>query len=531
MNARTRLCIVPLAALALTCLAAPGRADIGTLTAEAPVRVSTDNLLAGAGCGTGGAARNWEMENALVVDPTDPTRLVTTWIQDWQDAIVAGYSTNGGRSWRQTVVPTNRCGWWLNGVRPAPTIAGHDFELDNSVNDPWLAMGPSSTSSSKPVAYLSSLSLQAVDGWFTQSALVVNRSADGGRTWSAPAVLDAGTAPIPLTGTLVEAGTHVATDPATPGAAYVVWTKFDFDKNTSSLRFAQTSDDGAHWPAPVTVASGVPGVFPALGRIIPVDDGLLVVYAEVETPSALVGTVTGVATTRLMAARSTDGGRSWSTPSQVAVADPMHLTGAATAKAPNGAVYAAWFRRDPVGPGVTPLLARSTDGGRTWTDPKAVGDPLASTLDGLSGLPSGLNVAIADDGTVGVTLFDHRNDDPRDGDVPHTMDYWLRTSRDGGDTWNETHLAGPFDRDSAPDNAGHSRESAAATCDSQPVDPGCHTYGDGVLGDYNGLVGTADGFLVNGVLAHSLPGTNFVHPDPKAKVDDPTDLFFIRITR
>lgn len=527
MLPRVVFAALSLTGLTLTGLTTPSTADIASTVVD-PVRISTDNLLADAGCGSEGPARNWEMENALAIDPTDQGKLVTAFIQDWQDAIVVARSSNGGRSWHQAVVPTNRCGWWLNGVKPAPTIEGHAFELDNSVNDPALAIGPSHTSPQKQVSYLSSLSLQSTPSGFVRSALVVNRSSDGGRTWSSPAVLDTGSAPVPFTGTVVEAGTHVATDPGIPGAAFVVWTKFDFDKNTSTVWFSRTDDDGASWSSRVPAAAGVPGVFPAIGRVLPVADGLLIVYAEVDTPSGLLASGTTIATTRLMAVRSSDGGRSWSLPGQIAVGDALHVTGAAVAKAPDGSAYVAWFRRDPEGPGVTPLLTRSRDGGRTWTDPKAVGEPLASTLVGLSGLPSGLNVAVAGDGTVGVTLYDHRRDDPSDGE--HTMDYWLRTSPNGGETWTETHLAGPFDQDSAPDNAGHSRESAAATCDVEPIDTDCHTYGDGVLGDYNGLAGTAHGFLANGVLAHSLLGADFVHPDPMAGSEDPTDLFFMRVT-
>ena len=103
------------------------------------------------------------------------------------------------------------------------------------------------------------------------------------------------------------------------------------------------------------------------------------------------------------------------------------------------------------------------------------------------------SVAVDSHGTVGVTWYDLRNDQP--GDAALTADAWFASSNDRGRTWRQSHLAGPFDMRAAPfgDN-GHQ------------------------LGEYQGLA--------------ALPGRDFAAlfaaPAPLAK-DGPTDIFFARI--
>ena len=57
-------------------------------------------------------------------------------------------------------------------------------------------------------------------------------------------------------------------------------------------------------------------------------------------------------------------------------------------------------------------------------------------------------IAVDSRGTVGVTWYDLRNDRP--GDAVLSVDSWFAHSDDGGTSWQQTHLAGPFDLRSAP---------------------------------------------------------------------------------
>ena len=60
-------------------------------------------------------------------------------------------------------------------------------------------------------------------------------------------------------------------------------------------------------------------------------------------------------------------------------------------------------------------------------------------------------MAIRDDGTIGVTYYDWRNNSVDPNTIP--TDYWLVTSTDGIN-WSERHVAGPFDYRLAPQASG-----------------------------------------------------------------------------
>ena len=57
------------------------------------------------------------------------------------------------------------------------------------------------------------------------------------------------------------------------------------------------------------------------------------------------------------------------------------------------------------------------------------------------------SVDVSSDGTLGVTYYDFRNNTPAAGAL---TDYWLAHSHDGGATFSEQHVAGPFDIETAP---------------------------------------------------------------------------------
>jgi hypothetical protein len=60
-------------------------------------------------------------------------------------------------------------------------------------------------------------------------------------------------------------------------------------------------------------------------------------------------------------------------------------------------------------------------------------------------------VAVRDDGTIGVTYYDFRNNTTDPSTLP--TDLWLAQSVDGA-TWRESHVAGPFDLALAPNALG-----------------------------------------------------------------------------
>src|SRR3954468_10141979 len=116
-----------------------------------------------------------EIEPWIASDPTDPKNIVAGWQQDrWSNGgsrgLVAGVSRNGGAGFRN-VIPgrVSKCegGPWTR------------------ASDPWLDF------SAKGVAYFMHLANEPdlPNGQFGASAMVVTRSADGGRSWGRPVTL------------------------------------------------------------------------------------------------------------------------------------------------------------------------------------------------------------------------------------------------------------------------------------------------------------------------------------------------------
>src|SRR5262249_44292183 len=129
----------------------------------------------------GHVSLNSEVEPRVAVDPTNPLHLVGVWQQDrWSNGgargIVAGVSTDGGNSWTRVVIP---------GVSLA---SGGTYQR---ASDPWVSITPSGD------VYVSSLCVSLSGPFPLQTAILVNKSSDGGLHWGAPTTLIADTSPFP----------------------------------------------------------------------------------------------------------------------------------------------------------------------------------------------------------------------------------------------------------------------------------------------------------------------------------------------
>jgi hypothetical protein len=116
------------------------------------------------------------------------------------------------------------------------------------------------------------------------------------------------------------------------------------------------------------------------------------------------------------------------------------------------------------------VFVKSTNGGLTWS-----GTVQINQEPGAPAFTPAVSVAV--DGTVAVSYYDLRNDTPD----PETLltDYWIIHSHDGGATWSEEHISGPFDAKTAPFVGGY------------------------FLGDYQGLTSAENSFLSVFVQANS----------------------------
>ncbi len=373
---------------------------------------------------------NAEVEPHIAVNPTNPNNLIGTWQQDrWSNGasqgIAVGVSFDAGATWTSRALPVSRCGG-------GNVANGGDFER---ASDPWVTFSPNG------VAYQLSLGVSGAEFQVgASSAMLVSRSTDGGRTWGNP---------LPL----IRDGAQFFNDKNTITAdsgdsryVYAVWDRLTTD-NRGPAFFARTIDGGATWePARAIFDPGVGSQ--TIGNVIAVlPDGTLINFFTQLTSA-------GGSTGKFVVMRSSDKGATWSPPITVAsflgigARDPE--TGNAIRDSAflgqisvgaQGQLYVVW-QDARFSNGVRDAIAfsRSIDGGLTWTPPVRVNAD--ANVQGL--IPS---VNARADGTIGVSYFDMRSNTADPATLP--VDYWLATSRDGVN-WSERRITAAFDLAAAP---------------------------------------------------------------------------------
>ena len=145
-----------------------------------------------------------EIEPYIDANPSDPRNLIVVWQQDrWSNGgargNVSAYTTDGGATWR-TVVP--------------PKISSCTGGEYKRATDPWVSIAPDG------MAYFMSLALDPdlPSGAFGRNAMLVNRSTDGGRSWSDPITLIEDPA-----GQFLNDKNSITADDTDPRFAYAVW--------------------------------------------------------------------------------------------------------------------------------------------------------------------------------------------------------------------------------------------------------------------------------------------------------------------
>ena len=434
------------------------------------------------GCGVPGArARDSKGEPSVAVNPRNPSNVIAVWQQDrfvvdgGALSNIVGVSKNGGRTWRRVEVPgLSRC---TGGT-------------DERTSDPSVSIGSDGT------AYLATLTFTEhpdLVGLAGPTSMLVSRSTNGGITWSRPVTV--------VNANVYDDRESVTADPRRAGRAYYVWVRrLGIVGAEGTEFFSRTANGGRTWSAPRQITVLRAGTLPDPSFIEVLPNGTLVNLYLLANASPFLPPSVPRTPWDVMVQRSTNQGNTWSAPKRIARIDPPSApkdpgTGAvvrayneiSAAVGPHGSIYVAWnvirSRRSS-----QILFSKSRNGGRGWSAPRAV-----ATLHTQAFLPS---LAVAGDGTLGVTWDDLRND--KRGDNQLTTDVWFAHSHNDGTSWRQTHVAGPF-------NA-----LTAAPTDSTGV-------AGRFLGDYQGLAG----------LPHGLAAV-FAQGKPRA-THGGTDIFFARL--
>ena len=399
-----------------------------------------------------------EVEPWAAVNPSNPNNLLVGWQQDrWSNAgangLLGGVSFDGGTTWKQTSATFTHC----TGGNAANN---GDYER---ATDPWVTFSPDGT------GYFMSLSF---NGTNQVHEMAVARSTNGGQTWSTPVTLRKDNQ-----ATIINDKNSITADPGDSSFVYAVWDRLVFPNEKARGKhadravgfygptwFARTTNGGQTWePArkiydPATDGPGAGRNDQTIGnQIVVLPNGDLInVFNLIHNDNAHKRKGFKVALIR-----SKDKGETWdqsativSQLGTVGVRDPN--TGApvrtgdinpevavdrSNNEATNGNLYIVWQdARFSGGDHDEIAFSRSTDGGHTWSTPKVISTP--------SGKPAFTPaIAVASDGTIGVTYYDFRNDDT---DASLDTDVWIITSHDGGDTWNEQQVGDSFDMTKAP---------------------------------------------------------------------------------
>jgi hypothetical protein len=313
------------------------------------------------------------------------------------------------------------------------------------------------------------------------NAILVSKSSTGGTAWSEPVTLQRENR---ISGSLFVDKESITADPFDSRFVYAVWDRSTFPSDSVSLSglghtfalrsqtvFARTTDGGVTWEPARPIFDQLRAVSFTIGNQIVVVPSGGAVPTLVNAMFLFHGSGIQRSCCVVAVLRSTDRGVTWSGPITVSDVDTVGVVDPDTGQAVRtediipdiaadpttaGRVYAVWQDGRFSGPprskehaGIA--FSRSLDGGLTWSNPIQINQVPATQ----AFTPS---IAVAADGTVGVTYYDFRNNTPAAG-LP--TDYWFvhchvaTQNCTNPSSWtSETHVAGPFDMETAPDARG-----------------------------------------------------------------------------
>jgi hypothetical protein len=452
-----------------------GPASAGPMSTTAVTQVSGTSLFAGCVADnvagqTGTVSHDSEVEPWIDVNPTNPDNIVGIWQQDrWSNGgargTVAGVSFDGGSTWAESIIPgVSKCSGGI---------------YDRST-DPWLSFSPNGRVHQLALSFndLQEPFVEGEGGDFDH-ALLASFSDNGGLTWSEPVEVIRD-----LDANVFNDKQTITADPHDSDFVYGVWDRLIFPPSerasvisgfvTAAFRgpawFARTTDGGETWEPARQIFDPGQNSQTIANQIVVLPDGDLVNIFTLITLRG--GTFPKGELFTASVIRSEDRGVTWGprarsgkiTPIRISpmrtigVQDPdtgdPHRTGDIipdiAVDTDTGTLYAVWqdarfnnMQADAI------AFSQSTDGGFTWSAPIKVNKtPTGIPIENQQAWTA--SVHVADDGTVGVTYYDFRNNTAGGGtDTDHWLVHCHGSCTDPAN-WSENHVAGPFDSRQAP---------------------------------------------------------------------------------
>ena len=350
-----------------------------------------------------------QAEPHIARSPVDPETLVAVFQEGrFVDggAVDCGYSvtTDGGLTWTRALIPNLTVTTGGPYLRDTDPVAGIDLE-----------------------SRIFLCTDGATNSDFTEGAILVSRSLDGGDTFPAPSVVfDPMSSSVFPDKPWMAINTFAGT--AHPDRILVTWTQFGTTDASPIVR-AYSDDHGDTWSSAVVIhaantsAQGSQPMFLRDGRVA-------IVYWNF-AQSGFGGGDASTGQEEIDMVLSTDGGATFSAPTLVTdvtrYEQPSFRTGiflpSATTDRETGAIFVVYQALDAGVPRI--LFTKSTNTGVTWSTPIAVSDNPGT------GVFNPAMAASPDGQTLTVSFYDQRDS----GGNTLLCNLYLAQSFDGGVTW------------------------------------------------------------------------------------------------
>jgi hypothetical protein len=386
-----------------------------------------------------GAARG-HVTPALATDPNDTQTLVIAEGDAYSSRCMVHVSRNGGLTWSPATQPQTPPDWPGCGFAVTGVIADLAFAPDGTLYYAFSAFQPSTY----------------------QQRIYLARSTDLGLTWETTALPRIG--PDPAKREFgADAMPSIVVDREDPNNVYVawwsnngtwnlpgtisgaessVWCRLVDNRIIARPWIAVSTDRGRSFGPPVDMAPGIDHCTTE-PYITQGKDGEILAFFGQSTRTTEAGKAPPA---HLFFSVSRDRGKTFTARpihEQSGPADGPAATSTSDwlgAPSPGvdletGTIYVAW---EDLGAGVPRILfKRSTDGGRTWSEPVKVNDADGKRdFDFVEQFPT---LSVAENGRIDVVWYDYRNDPVfKEGDRRNGFqDVYYASSANGGRTWSK----------------------------------------------------------------------------------------------